>query len=133
MRRLAMQRGIDTPPEIKAQALAVYAETFSTHKAEIKLREQGIIVDHSSIARWANEVDGLTTRMRLEQKQILADNWFAVASLGSERMVKVIEKLRDSQVAVPAAIATDKYLKLTEETPDHQGTKISVFVGVKVD
>ncbi|KKM76248.1 hypothetical protein LCGC14_1381920, partial [marine sediment metagenome] len=53
-----MQRGIDTPPEIKAQALAVYAETFSTHKAEIKLREQGIIVDHSSIARWANEVDG---------------------------------------------------------------------------
>ncbi len=128
-----MQRGVDTPPEIKAQALAAYADTLSVHKAEAVLRAQGIRIDHSTIARWAHEVDGLTTRMRLEQKQALADTWYAVAAQGAERMVKVIEELPGNQTAVPAAIATDKYLKLTEESPAHQGTNISVFVGVKVD
>jgi len=133
VRRLAMQRGIDTPPEIKAQALAVYADTLSTYKAADVLKGRGIDVHHATIARWAQEVDGLTPRLRQEQKAQLADTWFEVAQSGAERMVTVIETLPDSQVAVPAAIATDKYLKLTEETPDHQGTKISVFVGVKVD
>lgn len=128
-----MQSGIPIDPEVKALALAAYAETFSTYKAADKLREEGIVVHHSSIARWANEVDGLTSRLRQEQKQALADQWFTVATMGAERMVTVIEDLPANQTAVPAAIATDKYLKLTEETPTNQGTNVTVFVGVKVD
>ncbi len=128
-----MQRGVDTPPEIKARALAAYAETRSTRQASARMLEQGIQIDYTSIARWASEVDGLTSRIQQEQKQVLADNWFTVASLGSERMVNIIKELPGNQLAVPAAIATDKYLKLTEEAPTSQGTRISVFVGVKVD
>ena len=44
-----MQRGVDAPKEIKVQALALYAETFSTHKAADRMREEGIEVHHSSI------------------------------------------------------------------------------------
>lgn len=129
-----MQRGIDTPPEIKAQALALYAETFSSVQASERLLEEtGERVHHATIRTWAHTVDGFTQRMRNEQKEHLADTWFTVASQGAERMVEVIKELPGNQTAVPAAIATDKYLKLTEETPTQANTSIQVFVGVKVD
>ncbi|KKM17820.1 hypothetical protein LCGC14_1671900 [marine sediment metagenome] len=119
--------------ETQTRALELYAETFSTYKAADRMALEGTEVHPDSISRWAREVDGLTGRMRQEQKDKLADTWFEVAQVGADRMVSVIETLPDNQVAVPAAIATDKALKLTEETPTHQGSRITVLVGVKVD
>ncbi len=128
-----MQRGVSPPPEVKAQALAIYEETRSTYKAVDRLGELGIEVSHATLSRWALEVEGLVTRVRREQKQALSDAWYTVAQLGADRMVKVIEDLPDNQTAVPAAIATDKYLKLTEESPTGTAPTVSVFVGVQVN
>lgn len=129
-----MRPGIDTDPEIKAQALALYAETQSSVQAAQRMADDyGVELDHSTLRRWAHSVDGFTQRLRSEQKQHLADTWYEVASQGAERMTGIIKELPGNQLAVPAAIATDKYLKLTEETPQGNTANVMVFVGVKVE
>lgn len=126
-----MRPGIDSPPEIKAQALALYAETFSSVEASKRLLEEtGEQVHHATIRTWSQAVDGFTQRLRNEQKQRLSDNWFTVAAQGSERMIDVIKDLPPNQVAVPAAIATDKYLKLTEENVGSGRPAVTVIIGV---
>ena len=78
-------------------------------------------------------MDGFTQRLRTEQKDLLTDIWYGVAKDGATRALEVIKELPNAQVTVPAAIATDKYLKLTEETPQGTTPSVTVFVGVKVD
>ena len=128
-----MRPGIDSPPEIKAQALALYTETQSSYAASDLMAEIGIKVTARTIQRWSEAEDGHVARLSQERRNRLSDNWFTVASQGSERMVDVIKHLPPAQVAVPAAIATDKYLKLTEEQGTGNAPSVSVFVGVKVE
>lgn len=128
-----MQRGVDAPPEIKAQALALYAETGTSTMAAARMWQLGLPVDPTTISRWARTADGFTQELQAKRKEVLTDIWYGVAKDGATRASQAIKRLKDDQVTVPAAIATDKYLKLTEESPASSTPTVSVFVGVQVN
>ena len=97
------------------------------------MKSEGTDVDESSIYRWSRELDGFTSQLQAKRKEDLADKWYGIALQGVTRMGETVDDLTGVPLAVSSGVATDKYLRLTEEAPAQSNTRISVFVGVKVD
>ena len=119
--------------QTQARALELYQDTGTIAEAAAILKTEGTDVDEATIYRWSQSLEGFASRLQGKRKEALANAWFGVAIDGARRMTTIIKELPGNQTAVPAAIACDKYLKLTEEAPAASSTNISVFVGVKVD
>ena len=119
--------------QTQARALELYQDTGTIAEAALIMKAEGTDVDETTIHRVSQALEGFTSRLQGKRKEQLANAWFGVAIDGARRMTTIIKELPGNQTAVPAAIATDKYLKLTEEAPTASSTNISVFVGVKVD
>ena len=112
------------PEDVKVRALELYQETKSSYKAA-----EAVGVNALTVRTWAQAVDGFLSTLNQERRQSHADKWFEVGDRLLDRMLESgVDALRPDQLSVPAGIATDKLVKLTEETNTQQAPGSYVVV-----